>query len=158
MREYWIKNCQTDQPVKLPGTVVATRTLNNGCSIEAAVATRGFTAEQWDSHGYNKAVPMDREPFTRYETGWIKGEDMICREHLVTATPDETARSEHEAATVRIERDRLLAASDWTQLVDSTLDDAATVLWQSYRQALRDVPQQDGFPATVDWPATPAME
>ncbi|WP_242012382.1 tail fiber assembly protein [Pseudodesulfovibrio cashew] len=62
------------------------------------------------------------------------------------------------ATTARAERDARLAASDWTQLADHPLDDTAMVLWQSYRQALRDVPQQDGFPETVSWPEQPATE
>ena len=53
---------------------------------------------------------------------------------------------------VRVERKRLLAASDWTQLTDAPVDQAA---WAVYRQALRDVPQQAGFPDNVVWPVKP---
>ena len=53
---------------------------------------------------------------------------------------------------VRERRDLLLARSDWTQLPDAPVDVAA---WATYRQALRDVPQQDGFPASVAWPTQP---
>lgn len=59
------------------------------------------------------------------------------------------AKLEQEA---RAERDRLLAASDWTQVADAPVDQAA---WAAYRQALRDIPQQPGFPATVTWPTKP---
>jgi hypothetical protein len=53
---------------------------------------------------------------------------------------------------VRAKRDRLLAASDWTQVLDAPVDQAA---WAEYRQALRDVPQQEGFPTDVAWPVKP---
>ena len=53
---------------------------------------------------------------------------------------------------VRNERNSLLAASDWTQLADATVDKAA---WAVYRQALRDIPQQAGFPYNVTYPVTP---
>ena len=53
---------------------------------------------------------------------------------------------------VRAERNRLLTASDWTQVADAPVDQAA---WAAYRQALRDLPQQDGFPLNVIWPTTP---
>ena len=53
------------------------------------------------------------------------------------------------ADEVRAERDALLAASDWTQVADAPVDQAA---WATYRQALRDVPSQIGFPENVDWP------
>ncbi|WP_419788055.1 tail fiber assembly protein [Pseudodesulfovibrio sp.] len=59
------------------------------------------------------------------------------------------------ALSARACRDQLPTASDWTQLKDSVLDDEAMVQWQSYRQALRDVPQQAGFPDAVKWPAVP---
>lgn len=56
------------------------------------------------------------------------------------------------AAQVRIRRDRLLLASDWTQVADAPVDQAA---WATYRQALRDIPQQDGFPTNITWPTKP---
>lgn len=56
------------------------------------------------------------------------------------------------ADQVRAERDRLLAASDWTQVADAPVDQAA---WASYRQGLRDIPQQAGFPENVVWPISP---
>lgn len=49
-------------------------------------------------------------------------------------------------------RDKLLAECDWTQVADAPVDQAA---WSDYRQALRDIPQQDGFPKNVVWPTKP---
>jgi hypothetical protein len=57
-----------------------------------------------------------------------------------------------KAEEVRAERDGLLAASDWTQVADAPVDQAA---WAAYRQALRDVPDQKGFPENVIWPVLP---
>jgi hypothetical protein len=56
------------------------------------------------------------------------------------------------AADIRAQRNQLLTASDWTQTADAPVDQAA---WQDYRQALRDIPQQAGFPADITWPAKP---
>ena len=53
---------------------------------------------------------------------------------------------------VRAKRDGLLSKSDWTQLSDSTADKA---VWSSYRQALRDIPQNFTTPEGVVWPAKP---
>jgi len=53
---------------------------------------------------------------------------------------------------VRQHRDKLLTKSDWTQLPDAPVDASA---WSTYRQALRDVPQQADFPADVTWPEEP---
>lgn len=53
---------------------------------------------------------------------------------------------------IREQRDELLSASDWTQVADAPVDQAA---WATYRQALRDIPAQDGFPDNVVWPTQP---
>lgn len=58
-----------------------------------------------------------------------------------------------KASSVRSERNSRLASCDWTQLPDALVDASA---WQLYRQALRDVPDQEGFPWGVEWPAQPA--
>ena len=54
-------------------------------------------------------------------------------------------------ATERATRDDLLKATDHYGLSDVTMTDAMT----AYRQALRDVPQQAGFPQTITWPTKP---
>jgi len=61
--------------------------------------------------------------------------------------------AEQVAASVRSERNGILALSDWTQLPD--VPQATRDLWASYRQALRDIPEQEGFPYEVEWPETP---
>ena len=53
----------------------------------------------------------------------------------------------------RIERDKRLAATDWTQNAD--IPQATKDKWTPYRQALRDVPQQPGFPKNIVWPTPP---
>ena len=53
---------------------------------------------------------------------------------------------------VRTKRDKLLAESDWTQVADAPVYKAA---WATYRQSLRDIPQQAGFPTNVVWPVEP---
>jgi hypothetical protein len=60
--------------------------------------------------------------------------------------------SDRQAAAVRADRNARLAASDWTQLADAPVDSAA---WGVYRQTLRDISSQAGFPWTVEWPAEP---
>lgn len=61
-----------------------------------------------------------------------------------------------ELATVEVaKRDRLLAATDYTQLADAQVDQK---VWADYRQQLREVPGQTGFPEKIEWPAMPAYE
>jgi hypothetical protein len=59
---------------------------------------------------------------------------------------------EKVARSVRYQRDQLLDDSDWTQVPDAPVDHQA---WAEYRQALRDLPQQEGFPQEITWPQKP---
>ena len=56
------------------------------------------------------------------------------------------------AEEARALRDDLLASTDWTQVADAPVDQAA---WATYRSLLRDVPQQSGFPNDITWPTEP---
>lgn len=58
------------------------------------------------------------------------------------------------AEQIRRERDERLAATDWTQLPDVPAETKGK--WAPYRQALRDITDQDGFPGSVDFPEVPA--
>ena len=57
-----------------------------------------------------------------------------------------------EAARVREERNALLAETDYLALSDVTMSDA----WKTYRQNLRDIPAQSGFPNSVTYPTKPS--
>ena len=75
-----------------------------------------------------------------------------------------TTKAEHEAAyqtmldteaakAVRAERDRKLEETDWMGLSDVTM----SAEWATYRQSLRDISLQDGFPHTITWPTEPEV-
>ena len=57
-----------------------------------------------------------------------------------------------QAAAVRADRTKRLADSDWTQLSDAPVTGTA---WATYRQALRDITAQAGFPWEITWPDAP---
>ena len=68
-------------------------------------------------------------------------------------TQDELdAEKTQKANEVRYKRNMLLTQSDWTQLADAPVDNLA---WAVYRQSLRDITLQAGFPFTVDFPVAP---
>ena len=67
-----------------------------------------------------------------------------------------TARKNDEAATaVRAERDKLLASCDWMAIKAFEAGSAVSAEWATYRQALRDVTAQEGFPNEITWPTKP---
>lgn len=82
---------------------------------------------------------------------------------LIDLTPQEQAERDAEtaawnagandrkAAEIRAERNAKIAACDWRVLPDVLNGD----VWKVYRQALRDVPKQAGFPNNVVWPVEP---
>ncbi|QTI81500.1 phage tail assembly chaperone (plasmid) [Roseomonas marmotae] len=70
--------------------------------------------------------------------------------------PDPAPTPEQLAELVRTKRNALLTACDWTSLPDAPLTEEQRAAWRAYRQALRDVTDQPGFPADVVWPTPPA--
>jgi hypothetical protein len=62
------------------------------------------------------------------------------------------AKDAEQAKSVRTQRGEKLKECDWTQVADAPVDKEA---WAVYRQALRDVTGQSGFPWTIDWPTIP---
>lgn len=73
---------------------------------------------------------------------------------VVALTDDEkNVAATKKADLVRLKRNTKLAESDWTQVADSPVDKSA---WAVYRQALRDISAQAGFPWGVVWPEQPA--
>jgi hypothetical protein len=71
------------------------------------------------------------------------GDDLVFWENDQTIT---------YSYTIKGNRNALLASCDWTQVADSPVDQSA---WAIYRQALRDITAQAGFPENVIWPIKP---
>jgi hypothetical protein len=67
--------------------------------------------------------------------------------------PMNTEEIEALSAEVRAERNQRLSKTDWTQVADAPVDAAS---WAVYRQALRDISIQQGFPFNIIWPETPS--
>jgi hypothetical protein len=92
---------------------------------------------------------------TRYQTAFRDGVEQIdgkwYTKYSVADMDDETKafKDAEQAKSVRTARDEKLKDSDWTQIADAPVDKA---VWATYRQALRDVPTQSGFPWEVTWP------
>ena len=82
-------------------------------------------------------------------------------------TPEEDAARDADEATweeegparalggLRAKRNTLLTESDWTQYVDSPLSDEAKAEWVTYRESLRDLPDNTDDPSNPTWPTPP---
>lgn len=66
---------------------------------------------------------------------------------------EQAAKQTQQAKVAREDRNKRLAETDWTQGKD--IPEGVSSVWAVYRQALRDVPAQSGFPWEITWPAQP---
>ena len=110
--------------------------------------------------GYTQAI---RNGATQDAKGnWVQAWSVVDMFSDTTEDGVTTTKAEHEtayqaqlnataAAGVRTTRDAKLAETDWTGMSDVTM--AAEMA--AYRQALRDITGQEGFPHTVTWPDKP---
>lgn len=101
---------------------------------------------------------------SHYFEGGLYTSDGIPRYKLVDGQPVERTEEEIaadrlplQARAARAQRDKLLTATDWAVLPDSPLDESSKTSLKTYRQALRDVPQQEGFPNNISWPNMPEI-
>lgn len=83
------------------------------------------------------------------------GEWVMTWEVSPASSEEVAERLERKSAEVRQQRNQLLTECDWTQLADSPLDAATKAAWATYREDLRSVPEQAGFPWNVEWPTKP---
>ncbi len=84
----------------------------------------------------------------------IEPQDGVRRFQIVKV-PEPT--DEEIAEQVRLERDRRIAATDYLAMPDYPLSEEEKAAVMVYRQALRDVPSQEGFPREVVWPEVPSV-
>lgn len=117
-----------------------------------------LTVELLDSFGADPVLNGPQAQPTRYQVAFRDGVEEINGQWFTkfsVADMDADAIASLDASqadSVRAERNRKLTASDWTQVADAPVDKAA---WAAYRQGLRDVPSQAGFPWDVTWPVEP---
>ena len=94
-----------------------------------------------------QVLEEDPPVFSNEDQRWTQ----VWRVREMTAE-EVTRHFDSAASAVRQQRNDKLKECDWTQITDATADKAA---WATYRQALRDVTQQAGFPWTITWPDAP---
>jgi hypothetical protein len=122
--------------------------------FEGPQATGGTVYQYSQRSGVEQ---LDGKWYTKYILGPVFTDTPATElQPAKTAAENEAAykamKDAERAASVRNQRTQLLKDSDWTQIADSTADKTA---WATYRQALRDITGQAGFPWTITWPKDP---
>ena len=112
-----------------------------------------INCDEQGNGGYN-VVPKDIDPSNLYTIEEVEAYLAEHPEMLLDSTQIETDRLTRE---VRAKRDNLL--KETVDSVNPMRWEALTELqkdaWRAYRQALLDVPQQEGFPTNISWPEVP---
>ena len=91
----------------------------------------------------------------KWHTKYVLGPIFTDNEDATAAEQEAAYKAQkdaEQAKSVRDDRNKRLTETDWTQVADAPVDKAA---WATYRQALRDVPSQGGFPWDIQWPTQP---
>lgn len=92
---------------------------------------------------------MPTKTIINVDTKQVTTSEMTSAE--IASLQETTAQKAHEK---RNKRDNLLLNSDWTQGAD--VPTSLKSKWTDYRQNLRDLPAQSGFPDSVTWPTQPS--
>jgi hypothetical protein len=134
------------------GTTIADVVVENGCAyqltttwylLHATVVALTATPRPSVNHTQNVAEGTPQQIDGVWAQVWA----------VTDATPEQIAeRTAAQASDMRQERNARLAACDWTQLADAPVNSLG---WANYRQALRDITAQDGFPWIITWPEQP---
>ena len=121
--------------------------------LEGPQATGGTVYQYSQASGVEQ---IDGKWYTKYVLGPIFTDTTDDTGNVTSASQHEAAykaiKDAEQASAVRQSRGDKLADSDWTQVADAPVDKA---VWATYRQALRDITTQDGFPWSVTWPDAP---
>jgi hypothetical protein len=121
--------------------------------LEGPQATGG-TVYQYSVYGGVEEI--NGQWFTKWNLGPSFFDTEDAEGNVTTAAENEAAykatKDAEQAKSVRSQRGDKLKDSDWTQVADAPVDKEA---WATYRQSLRDVTQQSGFPWTITWPTQP---
>lgn len=111
----------------------------------------------------NKNTDLETEKVTKYIYD-MYSIDINSRENIEQIITDnydgwlsfaKDCECEKLSTEIRNKRDELLSKTDWTQMADSVLSDDEKEKYKTYRQILRDIPDQKGFPYEVVFPPTP---
>lgn len=81
------------------------------------------------------------------------GQTVAMKQYKIVEIPAPTI--EEVASQVRAQRDAMIARTDFMMMPDYPISEEDKALVEAYRQALRDIPEQEGFPSEVQWPVAP---
>ena len=88
----------------------------------------------------------------------VNGEYIELTESELADRAADAEAADLDMGRVRSQRNSMLSASDWTQIGDATLGAHTAEEWRTYRQALKDIPQNYTRVSDVVWPNAPPTQ
>lgn len=139
------------------GAVMTESELRRYCQENDGPSWGQTTPEVLEALGADPVFEGPQAQPTRYQTAFRDGVEQVNGKWYTkysVADMDDEAKAvadANQATSVRDERTRKLTETDWRFRSDLTPSPA----WIDYCQALRDLPEQSGFPWDVTWPTQP---
>ena len=121
---------------------------------DAYVEDRGFL--RTISRGGEDFDALDAQFGTMLQTGQTAVHNDYLEWEVVDGDAITPVYAEPLAKSLRAKRDALLAQTDYLLMPDYPIEPERKEAMETYRQALRDVPEQEGWPFSVDWPEAPS--
>lgn len=116
----------------------------------------GFVPNRNDIPPSDNAVKISKDYHTYLGIEQAKGNKIVVPDDGSVPYIEKKTKESSDITKkqdIRTRRDIELNKTDWTQLPD--IEPKKRKAYASYRQKLRDIPQQDGFPEKVNWPVKP---
>ena len=121
-----------------------------------------WSPELVEELGLDPVLESPAPAVNRYQTAYKDGTEQDANGNWVwkwsiSEMSDDAKQTldNEQANNIRATRNKLISDCDWTQLDDTPVTNAKKLEWATYRQALRDITTQSGFPWEVTWPTKP---
>ena len=135
---------------------VASFCSKNNCKIEVTGTVertvQSHTLEGKQAYAvFTDGTKIKLWPYNKQK--YAVGQTVTMKVYQIVEIPAPT--TEEVASQVRAQRDAMIAETDYLMMPDYPISDEDKALVETYRQALRDIPEQEGFPSDVQWPVAP---
>lgn len=120
------------------------------CTVERTVQSHALEGKQAYAV-FADGTKIKLWPYNKQK--YAVGQTVAMKQYKLVEIPEPT--TEEVAAQVRAQRDSMIAQTDYLMMSDYPISEEDKTLLETYRQALRDIPEQEGFPSNVQWPVAP---
>jgi len=147
--------------IRSTGQVLFQHEWEKWVAVTYAKSLSGLTPEVVNSFDSDVVLEGPQASPTRYQVAFRDGVEQVdgnwyTKYSVADMDAEQIAAADAaQAKSVRQTRDDLLKETDWLVIRSVETNTALTNEWATYRQALRDLPSQAGFPWEVQWPTKP---